>query len=717
MRAAAFAFLLGVVLLQLMPGLPAPYWLLLALVLLPLAAWRPTRVPSAALAGFLWALLHAHLALADRLPPSLDGAVLSVEGQVAALPVQTSRGVHFLLDLTHAEPGSAALPSRLRVSWYGADTPVVRVGESWRMEVRLARPRSPVGASGFDHAGWMLREGIGGGATVVGMRAARVAAAEGYPVQRLRERLAVAQQEALAGHPAQGLVSALAIGERQAITAAQWDMLRRTGTSHLMAISGLHIGLVAALAFWLGRRGWPLWPGAASRLPAPYAGAGLAFFAALAYAALAGFAIPTQRALIMVVVALFGILAARRIGLSQTLALALLAVLLWDPFAVLSPGFWLSFAAVALIMYGLGNRPRARGLWWTWGRVQWVVGLGLLPLTLAWFNTGSLISPLANLLAVPWVSFVVVPLTLAGTATLLWLPAVGEALLALAAHSLTPLVWLLTQLASWSGAAWSPLAPPAWTLAAAAVGAAWLLAPRGVPARWLGVLWLLPLAALAGERPGVGEAWITAISNGQGTAVSVVTARHRLLYTGGAHDPALLERLGGGTPLRPDLYVHARGEAPNAAPAQHLAPADCATGRAWVWDEVRFSLLPHPGCVLLVEAGGRRLLLAEALTPAGQRELLHLGRSLRAEVLLAPRGRGRDLLNPLFIESVAARHVLIHDRLHPEVAARYQAQGGVFWPLARHGHVRVRLNGEPLLPEVRAPGRRYWHDAALSTDL
>src|SRR3569832_1596144 len=221
-------------------------------------------------------------------------------------------------------------------------------------------------------------------------------------------------EQALAGRRYAGIVEALAIGESRDIDAGQWEVLTATGIVHLVAISGSHITLIAGLVFFIARRAWLLWPRLALRWPAPKAAAVAALAAAAIYSGLAGFSVPTQRALIMITVVMLAVLRQRATRPSQILAVALLLVLIWDPLAVMEAGFWLSFAAGAVIFSGMTARLAPQGLWWHFGRTQLLVAIGLLPLMLVLFQRVSLVSPLANLIAVPWVTFVVVPITLLG---------------------------------------------------------------------------------------------------------------------------------------------------------------------------------------------------------------------------------------------------------------------------------------------------------------
>ncbi len=277
MRTGTLAFLLGVLLLQQFGTLP-PVALalgLIALVPLALILKSPWHLPVWLLAGFLWALWIGHQLLAQGLPAALEGQDLLLEGQVAGLPVVRERHVRFEFDVRQARQGDRVVPfaARIRLNWYGRYPDLVP-GQPWRLTVRLKAPHGFRNPGGFDYEGWLFQHRI----RATGYVRAKginepLGVAQGYPVQRLRHGLRTRIQAVLADSPVQGLLLALVIGDRGAITPGQWQWLQQTGTNHLMAISGLHIGLVAGLAFLLSQRLWRFSGRGLLRLPAPAAGA------------------------------------------------------------------------------------------------------------------------------------------------------------------------------------------------------------------------------------------------------------------------------------------------------------------------------------------------------------------------------------------------------------------------------------------------------------
>ncbi|NOX77008.1 MAG: DNA internalization-related competence protein ComEC/Rec2 [Gammaproteobacteria bacterium] len=774
MRRMALGFLLGSVALQQLATLPSPVWSLGLLVLVA-TAWRwPSLWLWASIGmGFLWANLVAHAYLAAPLEAALEGQDVVVEGVVASLPVIRSRSTRFQFSpLTLQLDGEPRpLPGTLLLTWYG-DAPPLRVGERWRLQVRLKQPHGFMNPGGFDYEAWLFRQGIRAKGYVrqapdITRRLGRDAL--DYPLEQWRQSMRDRLVPLLAGREQGGIVLALAMGLRDGISREQWQVLQRTGTSHLVAISGLHVGLVAGFAFFAMRRVWRLSARAALRWPATKAGAVAAMFAATGYALLAGLSIPTQRALVMVLVVMLATLLQRRTRPSSLLSLALLLVLVLDPMAVLAPGFWLSFAAVAIIFYGMQGRLGKASRWWRWGRVQCVVAIGLLPVTVLQFQQASLVAPLANLVAVPWVSMVTVPLTLLGTLLAGMLPEVARGLLGLANDSLSLLWWGLQWLSDWPSAVWRPGLVEPWTVVAAVGGVLWLLSPRGLPARWVGLVWLLPLVFARAPVVAEGEAVFTLLDVGQGLAAVVQTREHVLVFdtgprfssgfnTGDAVIAPFLRASGiGGV----DVLVVSHGDndhrggvdglarqipilrtlssVPERFPGLRAKP--CHTGLAWEWNGVQFRFL-NPGdgevaggrrgnnrsCVLRVQAGGQRVLLTGDIERGAERQLLARARenpdaALSAQVLVVPHHGSKTSSSEDFLRAVSPQLALFpvgyrnrYGFPKPEVVARYRAQGVQLLDSASSGAIEFRLRAaestQRLATRVhryRQQHRRYWY--------
>lgn len=760
MQTGTIAFLLGVLLLQLQPELPTSPWLwLVSLTPAVVAVWnrRIALLLFTLVAGFVWAYGFAALRLADTLPAELEGKDVELVGQVVALPERSAERTRFLFDVEGLTFQGDAYPSpqRVRLSWYQG-APAIKPGQRWRLTARLKRPRGMMNPGGFDYEAWLFREGIRAtGYVRSGGQNQQLEADIGQPVAQLRYRLQQQLKQALSERVHGGIIRALAIGDRSAIDDPQWAMLLSTGTNHLMAISGLHIGLVAGLCYYLLQALWSRCTRCCLSLAAPRAAAIAAILAAALYAALAGFSVPTQRAMLMLLLVMAALFWQRPIQPSRVLTIVLLLVLLHDPLVVHDAGFWLSFAAVAIILYGMSGRLNPAGLWWRWGRVQWLLALGLMPLVLLLFGQTALVGPLANLIAVPWIGLLVVPLTLIGTLALqLWGPA-GEFLLQLADWSIA-LLWPLLDFLAESVPAMQMAAMPWWVYLIAGIGLLWLLAPRGWPLRWLGGVLILPLLSWQPVELQPGEARFTLLDVGQGLAAVVETKGHVLVFdtgprfrsgfnTGRAVVVPFLRQRGH---KRLDLLIVSHGDNDHIGGARAVVEtmtvervvtsvpqkmgwvdhALCRRGSKWIWDDVEFELL-HPermvaegrgnndSCVLRVVAGGESLLLTGDIEQEAESELIAAEAHLRSDILVAPHHGSKTSSSAQFVEVVAPRWVLLplghrnrYGFPHPEVQQRYQGHGATMLSTAHSGAITFLMGqGELSADSYRVRARRYWH--------
>ena len=760
MGQGATAFLSGILVFQQLPFLPPLAWAWLGVAAAALA-WRcpVLRFPAWFIGGFLWTLLHAHHILSAGLPVDLEGQDLLAEGVIAAVPEGGSRATRFEFDVERLSRGDEVLPvpGRIRLSWYD-DAPALAAGERWRLKVRLKRPRGFANPGAFDYEGWLYRKRIRAtGYVRADPLNGLVAEAGDYPLQRLRQRIGERIVAALPERELRGVVLALAIGDYQYIERAQWEVFRRTGTTHLVAISGMHVSMIAGLLFVAVRWAWARGGTGALRWPAPHAAAIAGMIGALGYAALAGFSVPTQRAVVMVAAVMTAILLRRGRALFHTFMTALLLVLLYDPLAVMDSGFWLSFGAVATILFGMSARVGAGGWWWRWGRLHVLITIGLAPALLVLFQQLPLGSPIANFIAVPWVSLAV-PFVLLGTALLGPLPALGALILGLAEWMLSLLWPLLDAVAGAAWLQWSQHAPAGPALALALAGVVLLLAPRGLPGRWLGVLFLLPAVLVQPARPAPGEVWFTLLDVGQGLSAVVTTSEHVLVYDTGARfspdfdagsavvlpylrhrglrsiDVLLVshgdnDHVGGAAAVLREMPV-GRIVASEAHRIPERPLQDCADGLSWEWDGVRFDVVPPPhgagfrrndaSCVLFVEAGGARILLPGDIEARSEALLLRSGRDLGAQVLVAPHHGSRTSSTLPFVRAVAPRYVLFpvgyRNRWsfpHAQVVARYEEIGASLYGSAEHGAITVRISaaGDVEPPRLhRERWRRYWQD-------
>lgn len=739
MRTGMMALALGLLILRFLPVLPPVwFWMLLPVIGLMVLPFRSYPL-AFFLFGFSWACAQAQWALNDRLPMSLDGETRWVEGRVVGLPQNNEAVVRF--ELADARSRHGKLPQLIRLAWY--DGPPVHSGERWRLAIKLKRPAGLLNPHAFDYDAWLLAQRIGATGTVKDgerLMETRWAWRDG-----IRQRL-----QSVDAQGRSGALTALVLGDGAGLSREDWQVLQDTGTVHLLVISGQHIGLLAGLVYLLiaGMARYGLWP---KRLPwLPWA-CGLAFAAALGYGLLAGFEVPVRRACVMIGLVLLWRLRFRHLGAWWPLLLALDGVLLLDPLASLQPGFWLSFAAVAVLIFTFGGRLGPWRWWQTWTRAQWLIAIGLGPLLLVLGLPISLSGPVANLLAVPWISLVVLPPALLGT-LFLPVPCVGEGLLWLAGGLIDLLFKGLALMAGYLPA-WVPMAIPLWIWALGTLGAFLLLMPRGVPFRSLGwpmlLLLVFPPRQILPE--GIAEVW--QLDVGQGLAILVRTRHHTLLYDTGPRfgDFDLGERV-----VLPslrklgvdglDLMLISHADADHAGGARAVAkglpvkrvvsgdplalPAElqaegCESGKQWVWDDVRFQLWQwsfardsnQKSCVLQIEANGERMLLTGDIDAAAERALLDSPLAVPTDWLQAPHHGSRSSSSMTLLNGLQPKAVLISrgqgnsfGHPHPMVMARYQKRGMLIYDSAEQGAIRLQL-GRFKPPWTMRLEQRFWRSA------
>ncbi len=551
MRLNVIAFALGVWWLQQQAQLPELgwYWLLAPVLFMLLTLAQPRAISSrlaqsiaacalALACGLGWAAWRAHERIADELPTAWEGRDIAVVGVVAGLPQPYERSVRFDFDVEQVLTPDARVPSHIALSWWSsvrgdgaAELPQLHARERWRFTVRLRRPHGTVNPNGFDYESFLLERNIRATGYVrekeEHQRIADLVPSPGYLIERARERLRNRILDALPGAPYAGVLAALAIGDQRAIPPSQWQVFTRTGVNHLMSISGLHVTMISGLAFALISMLWRRNERLTLFLPARKAAVIAGFIAALTYAMLAGFEVPAQRTVYMLAVVAVALWSSAIIPVSAMLAAALFVVLLIDPWAVSAAGFWLSFGAVMVIFYVTAGRIAQPHWVIAWLRIQWAITLGLVPLTIALFQQVSTVSPLANAVAIPVVSLLVVPLTLAG----MLLP--FDLVLQIAHLVMSWCNAFLEWLSALLNAVWQQHAPPAWAVVAAMIGALWMLLPRGFPARWIGIFGFFPLFLAVPPALPDGTLRVTVLDVGQGLAVVAQTSHHTLLYDTG----------------------------------------------------------------------------------------------------------------------------------------------------------------------------------------
>ena len=694
--------------------------------------------------GSCWGIYDAQQYLQHQLPELLNKQEIVITGSVDSL-VETNRtNSRFRMAVESARLKSneaIEIPiTSVLLSWYQFKEPRTEVspGERWQLTVRLRRPRGFRNPGAFDYQSWLVQQGYS--ATGYIRESASNKRIDSLPISIDRYRQKIRQAIMSSGLSPRGTaaVLALSIGDKKPI-GEWWDDLARLGIVHLLVISGLHIGLIAGLGFKLGAAlgrlilplHW-LFPSRVdqtlgSRWMAPFVG----LTAGLAYSLLAGFSLPTQRAIIAVSVVMIAKLLYRRIDPWACFVWALLLIAIAQPLAILNAGFWLSFSAVAILIWWF-NPWQSTGKSFSYIRAlsaQLALLVAMALPLLFFMGRFSWLAPMVNLLAVPWVSLVTVPLTLIGIVLLPLSPAAGSLCWQLASGSLSWLWLLLDWLPNSVGFISAPVTLSAWLLAAALLAVLGALLPRGLSARWLCGLPLL--AGLFGSEPGP-PLKVTVLDVGQGLAVVVQTPNHLLVYDSG---PSYSDQFNAGSGIiapylrrhgrnRIDLLILSHEDADHSGGFNALvadvgvndiqvgpgygsgAFAHCIAGNTWHWgegqDRVRFDMLSpskdgfqkgnNSSCVLMITWRDQRILLAGDIEGEVEKQLDL--KDHRLSLLVAPHHGSKTSSSPRFVAGTRPAHVVFssgygHQFGHPDadVVQRYIRVDSTAWLTSLQGAV------------------------------
>ena len=758
----AISFLLGVVSLQLQATLPSLYWAVLlfpaviSAIVFKKLLWLPFLM-----AGFFWSAVFGWHYLQAVPDVSIAGKNIQISGVVASLPVKRERSIKFRFDIdTFDVPDySGDIPRNIRLSWYYPKSEI-KVGERWQFVVRLKPPSGFQNPGGFDYEGWLYQQGIHASGYIRKSQVNKKLEEPGIGSMINQVRSSIRDQINSSTKPdLSALLNALAIGYRGDISSDSWAAFIRTGTNHLIAISGLHIGLVAGFSWFLLRLLSRLRP--VGQLLNQRKLLVLSFTVAIIYAAMANFTIPTQRALIMLGVVYLAVFFNRQITVLQTLSIALIVVTLYSPTSVLSAGFWLSFLAVAVISYGLRGRlpGRNRLVLWIWPQV--VVIVALIPVGFYFFQQSSVIALLANVVAIPVISLLILPLLLLSILAQVISPVLSAVGISLSADVLSYLLQLLKWLSEFDFSVWVHAQPDLLSLLLAMFGLLLLFAPYAVPARWLSIILFLPLLTSKAESLSPKSFDLHVLDVGQGLSVFIQTRHHQLLFDTGPKfsrhfdtgervvvpflrylgvsqiDKLIIsngdrDHIGGAESVIKNVEVkHVLGRDIDAL--KHQNKELCKKGQKWQWDGVSFEIL-HPNhqnyrkrndysCVLRISNQKGSVLIAADIERRAESELsLTYTERLRSDVLIVPHHGSKTSSSHGLLANVAP-NVAIYSSGYlnryrfprPEVVDRYSALGIKQLSTAESGHIRLRFDQTGLKPapiSYRQQNTRYWHRAS-----
>ena len=784
----ALGFVFGAWLLQQQPVLPDIFTALQAALVLALSLFvfikfqnkyskKLSFLVVAAVMGFCWAATFATIRLSDELPSDWQQKSINIVGVVASLPEVTERGERFRFDvesiLTKDDAHTLKIPQHISLNFYRdiksprpenarSLTNFFHAGERWQFTVRLKRPHSTYNPHGFDFEAWALAENMRATGTIHSKSGYKklnnFVWRPSYIVEYYREKVGNQISQSLVNKPYAGVIRALVVGDDSQIKAGDWNIYLRTGVNHLMSISGLHITMLAGLAFAIAAFIWRRFPSLVMRLPTRKAATIAGLIVAVLYALLAGMSVPTQRTLYMLLAFALAMLVGRNLAISRALAIALMVVVLIDPWAVIAPGFWLSFGAVALIAYVSLGRLATRHWFKEALNTQWAITLGLLPMLIFMFGQTSIVSPLANAFAIPAISLIVVPLAILGSLIHAdFILQIAHFILEICMQGLT----FLSNLPTWQQAA-----PPMWALFAAMLGILWLLLPRGFPQRWLGLVLMTPLFFVSLPKLAEGEMQVAVLDVGQGLAVVIKTANHTLLYDAGpqfssqsdAGSRIVVPYLRGQGIKKLDGFIvshndndHSGGAASVLAqmPVTWLASSydltteispppkqlKCFAGQRWQWDGVQFEVL-YPSvesyqnleikdndrsCVLKVVSQFGSALLTGDIEKKAETYLLQANQdALASDVLIAPHHGSKTSSTLDFMAAVGAQQVIftvgyLNRFKHPKplIVERYQASGADILRSDYSGALLFNFNAAQDIQteQWRLTHRKYWHDA------
>lgn len=761
MQIRMVAFAVGILLALQLPLLPPPYVYFAVTGSIVLLCFKRCFTAALVLSGFIYCVLYADLIIAERIPKSLEGNDLLVTGEVIDLPINRDNSnvfyfrVNSIIDEQYA--GQWGRPGKLKLSWYHENVSLLP-GQTWQLMIRLKRPHGYQNPGGFDYEGWLFQNRVAANGYVrTGKQNKLLKQGSEFNIQFLRQKLSDRIMNNAINDETAGLIVALGTGSRHRIDAEVSRVLRLTGTAHLLAISGLHVGIVALIFYFFGRWIWSCFYRLTLFYPAQDAGWISALLAGVFYAALAGWSVPTQRALLMLFVFVLAGLCRQTISSGLVLSMAFVLVLLFDPLSFTSPSFILSFAAILIIFYTMHARDRKAGANWQWIRLQCVLSIGLMPLVVFWFQGVSLVSIPSNLIAVPTLGFLIVPVVLLTSLLYLFGFPGAEYIQIMCEKMIELLLFVLRTLADVDIAWWQQGGLDSFDLVMAMIGVLLILLPAGLAGRSLGVVWLLPLLIPDYSRPPEAEVWITLLDVGQGMSAVVQTREHTLLYDAGARFNRQFDM--GKAVVLPFLshqgirdldsfiishgdndHIGGAGSVLESMPVRSILSSVpeqitgknaefCRRGQHWIWNSVHFEIV-HPdrnsslngnnnSCVLRIHTGSQSILITGDVESLAESDMLQRSDRLKSTIMTIPHHGSMTSSSAAFLDRVSPELALntagYRNRYgfpKQAIMARYQERAIPVLNTADLGAITVKLDktGHTVVT-FRESRPRFWYNS------
>ena len=689
--------------------------------------------------GMSYSLLRIEHTLSQRLPLSQNRQIQTLEIVVEDLVRQEDYGTRFQARVLHP---AADIPHKIVLTDYEKqDWPS---GSQWRIQARLRVPVGAVNQAGFHTEAYYLSQSIG---AVGSVQKGRIYQGESYtPKARLdRYRSALAHRIRVVGveYPrGAAIIAALTIGEQHIITDDDWRAFSQTGITHLVSISGLHVTMIALFAAWLAKSLLHILPVRLNIQPRTIMLLS-GITAALIYAMLAGFSVPTQRSVFMLSAVAVLMLSRHYFTPWQIWWIALSVVLLISPLAVLSLGFWLSFGLVAgLLWISVNRRQLNQNRWWLACKGQMAATISsIVPLSY-FFGQIPLVSPLVNTVAIPWVSWCLTPFALIALCLPIDTPLIWVC--ALAEHSLYALDSILPFAYQW-------IVPklPLSLLILGGISTLLLLAPIGAPMKGLSVISLLLVVGYQPEKPETDTALITVLDVGQGSSMLVQTQNHSLLFDTGASraDWIVLPNLRAQGIHKLDMLVLSHNDIDHDAglddivrvyPTTNIMAGQpqaypsfpvtqyCQQGQKWQWDGVGFEWLTlninstpsdnnNQSCVLKITAQNQSLLITGDLSAKGERKLIEqFNNKISAQILILGHHGSANASSKAFLAAVQPRFVVSSSGFanhfnHPnqKIRARLEEKSITLLRTDEQGAIHIKLSADlHIFPIIRS--KPFW---------